>query len=291
MTIQDALERAKQLHRQRKEDLPRQSSGRTVVAPDESASLAAIREELQAESDVSVTFSDLARVEFNGTACAQNHILVTDEQMAEAGRAAPAYRLMRGRILHRLKAAGWSCIGITSPGPGEGKTVTTLNLAISIAREKQRTVYLLDLDMRNSSVFARVGVQPPRALSQYFTEGLAPEEVLFATGIPNLIIAGNRESVPSASELLASPRLDELLKYIRRRSKGALILIDLPPVLSTDEALVVAPRADAMFLVVAEGVTRRDGLAKAIDLLSDFTVGGVILNRSSEQMGGDYYGY
>jgi Mrp family chromosome partitioning ATPase len=70
-----------------------------------------------------------------------------------------------------------------------------------------------------------------------------------------------------------------------------LILIDLPPVLSTDEALVVAPRADAMFLVVAEGVTRRDGLAKAIDLLSDFTVGGVILNRSSEQMGGDYYGY
>jgi Mrp family chromosome partitioning ATPase len=290
MTIQDALERAKQLHRQRKEDSPR-PSGRTVVSTDESASLAAIREELHAEPDVSVTYSDLTRVEFDAAACAQNHILVTDEQMVEAGRAAPAYRLMRGRILHRLKTAGWSCVGITSPGPGEGKTVTTLNLAISIAREKQRTVYLLDLDMRNSSVFERVGVRPPKALSQFFTEGLPPEQVLFATGIPNLIIAGNRESVPSASELLASPRLDDLLKYIRRRSKGALILIDLPPVLSTDEALVVAPRADAMFLVVAEGVTRRDGLAKAIDLLSDFTVGGVILNRSSEQMGGDYYGY
>jgi Mrp family chromosome partitioning ATPase len=253
--------------------------------------LAAIREELHAEPDVSVAYPELERVEFDGNACTQNHILVTDEQMAAAGRAAPAYRLMRGRILHRLKAGGWSCIGITSAGPGEGKTVTTLNLAISIAREKQRMVYLLDLDMRNSSALERVGVRPPRALSQFFTDGLAPESVLFATGVPNLVIAGNRENVPSASELLASARLDELLRYIRRRSKGALILIDLPPVLSTDEALVVAPRADAMFLVVAEGITRRDGLAKAIDLLSDFTVGGVILNRSSEQLGGDYYGY
>ena len=60
---------------------------------------------------------------------------------------------------------------------------------------------------------------------------------------------------------------------------------------AVDEALVVAPRTDAMFVVVAELVTRRDALAKAADLLSDFTVAGVILNRSSEQMGGDYYGY
>jgi Mrp family chromosome partitioning ATPase len=62
-------------------------------------------------------------------------------------------------------------------------------------------------------------------------------------------------------------------------------------VLSTDEALVVAPRADAMFLVVAEGITRRDGLARAVDILSDFTVAGIIMNRSSEPLGSDYYGY
>ena len=152
-------------------------------------------------------------------------------------------------------------------------------------------VYLLDLDMRNASVLDRVGVQPPVALSRFFTDHLAPEEVLFATEIDNLIVAGNRQNVPSASELLASERLDELLEYIRRRSKNALILIDLPPVLSTDEALVVAPRTDALFLVVSEGVTRRDGLAKATDLLSDFNVAGVILNRSSERLGADYYGY
>jgi Mrp family chromosome partitioning ATPase len=145
--------------------------------------------------------------------------------------------------------------------------------------------------MRNASVFERVGVMPPRALSQFFTDGLAPESVLFQSDIDNLVVAGNRGSVPSASELLASPRLDDLLKYIRSRSKGALVIIDLPPVLSTDEALVVAPRTDAMFLVVSEGVTRREGVSRAIDLLSDFNVAGVIVNRSSEPTGSDYYGY
>jgi len=291
MTIQDALERAKKLHRQRSKEASLRSEGRSLASPDETASLVAIREELHTEPDVQARYPELDRVEFDPAACGRNYILLTNEQVAESGRAAAAYRLMRGRVLHRVKAGGWSCVGITSPGPGEGKTVTTINLAISIARERQRMVYLLDLDMRNASVLERVGVQPPRALSQYFTDGLAPESVLFATGVDNLVVAGNRENVPSASELLASERLDELLKHIRRRSKGALILIDLPPVTSTDEALVVAPRTDAMFLVVAEGVTRRDGLVRANDLLSDFTVAGVILNRSSEQLGADYYGY
>lgn len=290
MTIQDALERAKLLHRQRKET-PARDLARPSPSIDETASLASIRDELHAEPDVPVTYSELERIEFDKTACVQNHILVTDEQLAEAGRAAAAYRLLRGRVLHRVKSGGWSCVGITSPGPGEGKTVTTLNLAISVARERQRMVYLLDLDMRNASVFERVGVRPRKALSQYFTDDLTPDEVLYSTELDHLIIAGNRESVPSASELLASERLDKLLKYIRRRSKGALILIDLPPVLSTDEALVVAPRVDGMFLIVAEGVTRRDGLVKALDLLSDFAVAGLILNRSSEQLGADYYGY
>jgi Mrp family chromosome partitioning ATPase len=91
--------------------------------------------------------------------------------------------------------------------------------------------------------------------------------------------------------LLASTRLEELLQYVRGRSPGALVIIDLPPVLSTDEALVVAPRTDAMYLVVSEGVTRRDGLARSVDMLSDFTVAGIILNRSTEVLGADYYGY
>ena len=292
MTIQDALERAKELQKQRKKDsaaTPRESGA--LSAPGDTTSLAALRVELRAEPIAETVYAALNHVQFDSAECARNHILASDAQLVEARQAAAAYRLLRGRVMHKVKSGGWSCIGVTSAGPGEGKTVTALNLAISIAREKLRTVYLLDLDMRNASVFKRVGVSPPVPLSRYFIEGVTPDEVLYETSIEHLVMAGNRETIPSASELLASNKLDQLLTHIRRRSKDALIIIDLPPVLSTDEALVVAPRLDAAFVVVAEGLTRRDGLAKALDQLRDFNVAGVVLNRSGSETGLAYYGY
>jgi len=287
MTIQDALERAKQLHRAR-ERLP---AGRPQPVHDDADSLATDREPELAQPEPAVRYTPLQRVEFDAATCEENRVLLTEGQLAVAGRAAAAYRLMRGRVLHRINAGKWSCVGITSSGPGEGKTVTTTNLAIAIAREKQRTVVLLDLDMRHPSVFERLGAQPPRELSQFFLESLEAQDVLFESAVENLVVAGNRSAVPNASELLASKRLDELLRYVRRRWPGALVLIDLPPVLSTDEALVVAPRVDAMFLVVCEGITRRDSLARAANLLGDFNVAGIIMNRSSDDVGGSYYGY
>ena len=290
MTIQDALERAKQLRKTR-EATPVPRTDRPQPALDDTASPAVLREPEPVAPEPAVHYAPLQRVDFHADTCEESNVLLTEAQLARSGRAAAAYRLMRGRVTHRIKTGNWSCVGITSSGPGEGKTITTINLAMSIAREKQRAVYLLDLDMRNPSVFARGGVQPPRELSQFFTEGLEAHEVLFETNVENLVVAGNRTTVATASELLASPRLDELLRYIRGRSRGALILIDLPPVLSTDEALVVAPRTDAMFLVVGEGIARRDALARTMDQLSDFNVAGIIMNRSSDDVGGDYYGY
>jgi Mrp family chromosome partitioning ATPase len=293
MTIQDALERAKELHRARQAGST-PSRDRATVIHDETPNRKPVPVAEPVAAPVAerpVHFPALQRLEFDVSVCERNNALLTDEQLAGAGRAAASYRMMRGRILHRAKAAGWSCLGITSPGPGEGKTLTTVNLAMTIAREKQRPVYLFDLDMRNPSVLERVGARAPNALSRFFVEELEPHEVLYETSLDNLVMAGNHEPVAAASEILASSKLDELLRYVRRRSPGAIVLIDLPPVLSTDEALVVAPRTDAIFMVVSEGLTRRDGLVKALDLLSDFTVAGIILNRSSEEVGSDYYGY
>jgi Mrp family chromosome partitioning ATPase len=283
MTIQDAIERAKKLGMER--------ADRRRASPDDLRSSAFVREPVLAGTEAPVHYAALGRIEFDVATCAKNNILMTDEQPGATGHAATAYRLMRGRILHKIKGSNWSCIGITSAGPGEGKTVTALNLAISIAREKLRVVYLLDLDMRKPSVWNRCGCRPAGQLSQYFAGELALEQVLYQTSVENLVIAGACDPVQGASELLASTRLEELIKYVRGRSPGALVVFDLPPVLSTDEALVVAPRTDALYLVVSEGVTRRDGLARSVDMLSDFTVAGVILNRSSEELGADYYGY
>jgi Mrp family chromosome partitioning ATPase len=104
-------------------------------------------------------------------------------------------------------------------------------------------------------------------------------------------LAGTVLGVGNASELLATDHLEELLTFIKEISPNPLIVCDLPPVVNTDDALVVAPRIDALALVVTEGCTRRDSLQRTLDLLSDFPLAGIILNQSYESLGSEYYGH
>jgi len=139
---------------------------------------------------------------------------------------------------------------------------------------------------------AYIGVTPPRNLLAYFTGEGEPADVFFSIGVHNLYLAGSTLQTPLASELLAGDRFEELIAYIKSIAPNPIIIIDLPPVLVTDEALMIAPRVDATALVVSEGRTRRDSLLRTRQLLADFTFAGVILNRSLERFGADaYYGY
>lgn len=281
MIIERALEKAKELYRARA-TAEAQTAQQAPSAPPEALAPALVRPDRQ--------YREFSRIKLDAATCERNRILLDWNAQSELARADAAYRLLRSRVQSRIGTGKGSCFGITSPGPGEGKTVTSLNVAISVAREKLRPIYLLDLDMHNPSVLKYLGASVPVQLSQFFFKAAAPEEVLFATGIEMLVVAGNCQPVEGASELLARQRLDELIAYIRGRSPDALIIIDLPPVISTDEALKVAPSLDAMFLVVSESKTRRDALERSLSLLSDVKLAGIILNRSPESIGQYYYG-
>ena len=290
MIIERAIERARQLQRMREAEERKAEAAAPAVAP-KGLAVGHAHANFRPVEHPPESFLDFDRIDLKPVVCERNRILLAEGERDGLARAEPAYRLLRSRAQHCISSGNWSCVGITSPGPGEGKTVTALNLALSIAREKQRQVFLLDLDMRNPSVLRYVGATPAVQISEYLKGTARPEQVLFTTNVDNLVMAGNREPVEGASELLATQKLQELLGYIHRRSPGALVLADLPPVTSTDEALLVAPRIDALFLVVCEGLTRRDSLARTLDLLSDCRVAGVILNRSAETRGQDYYYY
>lgn len=285
MSIERAIEKAKERNKLREAEQRRVQG----LVPAESGSPRPVPELAALERPLE-TYLDFGHVNFDPDEAERHRILLAEVARGALAKAEPSYRMLRSRVRHRIVTNGWSCVGITSPGPGEGKTVTSLNLALSMSREKQRPIFLLDLDMRNPSVFKYVGVHPPVQISEYLQDTAQPEQVLFATSVESLVIAGNREPTEGASELLATGRLKELLSYIHRRFPSALVLIDLPPVTSTDEALQVAPCIDAMFLVVGVGKTRRDALTRALDLLSDFNVSGMILNRTTDQPGSYYYG-
>jgi Mrp family chromosome partitioning ATPase len=234
----------------------------------------------------------LPRLEIDSAVANSHRIYLPQSTDVEAAQASAAYRILRTRLLQKLRRNQWTTLAITSPGAGEGKSLTTINLALNLSRDAATSVFVLDLDMRNPSICRYLGVSPPQELVSYFRNEGSPADVLFSIGVDNLGIAGSIVPTDHASELLAGSRFEELLTYITSIAQDPIILIDLPPVLVTDEALLLAPRVDACALVVAEGRTRRDSLMRAKGLLGEFNFAGVILNRSSASFGADsYYGY
>ena len=231
------------------------------------------------------------RVAFDPHVARENRLLLSASVPEDRGTVA-AYGMLRTRILHRIRANGWQTIGVTSAAPKDGKSLTAVNLALSLAREANNVVVLLDLDMRNPSVCRTMGIMPQNELRDYFEHRIeTPADLFLSIGIDNLLIAGNATATQNSAELLASTRLEELLEFIRGATTNPLMIIDLPPVLSPDDALVVAPRIDSIVLVASEGITPRADLQKAAELLAEFPVAGVVLNRSSDASQKYGYGY
>lgn len=289
MTIEDAIRRAKLLGQARlqQQDLEEESSARVG----RSARATETNRTTTRSAGPAIPLEPLPSIEISASTCEQNRILIAESQQRDYPAADAAYRLLRSRLQNRLKQNNWFSLAIASPSQNDGKSITSLNLAVSIAREKQKPVYLLDLDMRNPSLCAFLGLQDMRPLPDYFLGHAKPSEVLYQTSFPNLIVAGAPYAVDGASEMLAGPRFSELLSHIRLRSPNACVLLDLPPVNVTDEALLVGPRVDAFLVVVSEGKTERKQLAQTLSSLGEFTVAGVVVNRSSESHTFEYNQY
>jgi len=222
--------------------------------------------------------------------CREKRVLISSDT-DEDERYAAAYRMLRTRLLHRARTSNWTTIAVTSAGTNDGKTLTVINLALSLAREKTREIVLLDMDMRNPSVCRAFNVQPAIELRDYLEHGRDLRDLFFSVGTDNLLIAGGTTPTDHASELLSSSKFEDLIQIIKRGTVDPIVLIDLPPILVTDDALVVAPKVDAMLLVTSAGLTGRSELAKALDLLSEFPMAGVVLNRASEATPGYSYAY
>jgi capsular exopolysaccharide synthesis family protein len=208
---------------------------------------------------------------------------------SESNPAVGAYKLLRTQVLQRLRERGWNALAITSPGPAEGKTLTAVNLAISIAREVNHTVLLVDLDLRNPSVHQYFGYVPEKGVSDLVLHGAQIPEVLFNPGLERLVVLPGREAMPSSSEILSSPAMVALVQDLKHRYPSRIVLFDLPPLLSADDAMAFAPYVDAALVVIQEGKTTREEVTRAIEFLRDLPVLGTVLNRSADAASTYYY--
>jgi protein-tyrosine kinase len=185
---------------------------------------------------------------------------------------------------------------VASAMPGEGKTFTTVNLAFSLALEKDISVLLIDADLLKPHVSSAFGIaDEPGLVDALLDENVDVEDLVFDTDQLGLSVlsAGRRDD--NATELLASRRMRELVQTMRRRDPRRILLFDSSPLLVTTESRELGEIAAQIVLVVKAGATPRQSVYDALDMFPEDKRVGLVLNRAARTASDgeyyDYYGY
>ncbi len=204
---------------------------------------------------------------------------------------AEAYRLLRTQILQRAREKGGNSLMVTSSIPGEGKTLTAINLAFAVAKEFNQTVLLVDCDLRQQKVFKMLGIPSEKGLVDYLSDRSPLEDLILSPGVEKIRLISGGKTLEGSSELLGSPKMKGLVEELKRRYPDRFVIFDLPPVLSTADALVLAPLVDHAVLVVQAGKTPLPEIKKALEMLPKEKVLGIVLNRDEDVKKSYYYEY
>ncbi|MBK7169231.1 MAG: CpsD/CapB family tyrosine-protein kinase [Gammaproteobacteria bacterium] len=223
-----------------------------------------------------ITYTQTRHVELNDKRLAENRVIAG----LDYDRRVEAYRQLRTQVLKILKDNQWNTLAITSPGENAGKSLTATNLAISLSREVNHTVMLVDLDLRQPSLHEMFDITVEKGLIDYLNDEATLEEVLLNPGFQRLVLLPGRALGKYSSEILSSPQMKSLVRDISQRYTDRIIIFDLPPLLRNDDALMFTPTVDATLLVVEDGVTTADDVQRSLQLLEGSNLIGTILNKA-----------
>lgn len=234
------------------------------------------------------------KIELNLEALAASGLLVPQ---ASRSQLADEYRVIKRPLIANAMGKSGSeiqhgnLIMVTSALPGEGKSFTAINLAISIAMELDNTVMLVDADVARPSVLTMLGLPPAQGLLDVVQKNSVDiSEVILRTSIEKLSILPSGTQHPRATELLASDAMIRLLDDMSRRYSDRIIIFDSPPLLLTTESRALATHMGQIVIVVNAENTAQAAVKQAITTLEACPVKMLVLNQS-RQVSSDRYGY
>ena len=183
-------------------------------------------------------------------------------------------------------------IMVTSAFPGEGKSFCAINLAMSIAAERDHKVLLIDADVARPSIPRELGISAEVGLMDWLLDPkLDVADLVLSTNVDKLSIlpAGRRHQ--QATELIASASMSRLLEQISSRFPDRICIFDSPPLLVTTEARTLASYMGQIVMVVEAGRTPRDVITEALSTVESCEVVGLVLNKAKKIETSGYYGY
>ncbi|PPD35086.1 MAG: protein tyrosine kinase [Methylomonas sp.] len=235
------------------------------------------------ENYVSIDWTSLAKEGFLD----QND---TKSQLAEEFRVIkrPLVNNMQGGDVNGIKRS--NLILICSSLPGEGKTFVSINLALSIANELDKSVLLIDADVEKPSISKQLGIKQYPGLIEYLeNDQITFSDILLKTDLPNLnvIPAGKRHKY--STELLSSQRMYLFAEEVSRRYKDRIVVFDSPPLLVATQAQILAELVGQVVLVIAAEETPQTVVNESIAKLTKCDVVMTLLNKTKKDF--DLYGY
>ncbi len=197
--------------------------------------------------------------------------------------AAEQYRQLRTKILRVKKLYSHNTFLISSALPGEGKSVTAVSLAITIAQGLQDTVLLVDTDLRRPSIHKLLKMKNTVGLTEYLTGKVRLEDIIYKTKIGKLSVILSGTIPPNPSELISSEVMGKLMAELKAHSQNRIVIFDSPPVISMTDSVVLAQRVDGVVLVAYAGSTPKEAVLDAIQSFSESNVMGIVLNHFDSQ--------
>ncbi len=167
---------------------------------------------------------------------------------------------------------------VTSTVSEEGKSMTALNLAISLAKEQDHTVLLVDTDLRRPSVHRYLDIAPEVGLVNCLRDSLPIDQALVKTGVGKLVVLPAGEALKDPLDLLSSNRMKTIVRELKDRYPDRYIIFDTPPAYPFADAGVLAAMVDSTLYVVREGRAKKDELLKTIEEFKNHNLLGVIYN-------------
>jgi polysaccharide biosynthesis transport protein len=209
-----------------------------------------------------------------------------------ASFAAEQYQGLRLTIERMSRTNGAQVIAVTSPAAGEGKTLTSINLAGALAREAEGRVLLIDADLRRPAVARSLGIDDgdSNGLADIISDPNGHlADAARGVGSFNLSVVPAGAPGPAIHKVLRSPRLEQVLQ--EARTQFDVIVIDTPPLLPVFDSALLSRLVDGLLIVVAANQTPRKLLGEALNLVDPAKVMGIVFNRDDRPMFGYYDEY
>ncbi len=203
-----------------------------------------------------------------------------------------SFDMLSTQVLQSMDLKSWQLLGATSATEGCGKSVVSVNLALSIARQPERSILLVDLDLRKPQVASYLGIGNELGLLSVLNGRATLQNALVQArvGRREIVVLPCEAPTVNSSEWIASRAMRGLMQDIKREFRGWTMIFDLPPLLSGDDVISILPQLDCVLFVVGAGRTTTEEIKECNRHLESAEVVRVVLNKAEDATAA-YYSY